>query len=146
MLSKCVLSILVSAVCLAQEIAPAAVEEAVAPVYPGLAVLGRISGSVVVDVHLSERGAVTGVAATEGEALLRQPSLDAARLWRFRAQPGERDVKLIFSFRLMPKNTPEAELGAIFRPPYTVEVRKTTPGPVSHVARNGSGSARQPAR
>jgi hypothetical protein len=145
-LSKCVLTILVGAACLAQEIAPAAVEEAVAPVYPGLAVLGRISGSVIVDARVSERGAVSNAAAAEGEALLRQPSLDAARLWRFRAQPGEREVKLIFSFRLMPKNTPEAELGAIFRPPYTVEVRKITPGPVSHVARNGSGVSRQAAR
>ena len=73
MLSKCVLSILVSTICLSQEVPPAAVEEAVAPVYPGLAVLGRISGSVIVDVRVSERGAVSSAAVTEGEALLRLP-------------------------------------------------------------------------
>jgi hypothetical protein len=69
---------------------------------------------------------------------LRQASLDAARLWRFRAQSGGPDVKLICSFQLMPKNTPEAQLGAVFRPPYTVEVRKITPEPVRHSARNKS--------
>ena len=135
------IAILISVSCLAQEAAAPSVEEAVAPVYPTLAVVGRVSGSVIVDAHVSERGVVSSAAAGEGDAMLRQASLDAARLWRFHAQTGERDVKLIFSFRLMPKETPEAQLGSVFRPPYTVEVRKINPGPVRHVARAG-GPAR----
>ncbi|HUO27800.1 MAG TPA: energy transducer TonB [Bryobacteraceae bacterium] len=120
--------------CLAQMPDPGVVE-AVAPVYPELAVTGRISGSVIVDIHVTEKGSVEGIAAPEGDATLRQAAIDAARQWRFQARSVPRDLKLIFSFRLMPKGTPEAQLGAVFRPPFTVEVRRASPGPVSHYAR-----------
>ena len=128
-----------------------AVEEAVAPAYPAPAVVARISGSVIVDVHVSERGAVASASVAEGDAQLRQASLDAARQWRFQAQrfqaqSGGHDVKLILSFRLMPKNTPEVQLGAVFRPRYWVEVRKIAPEPVSHYARNSSDTPREPGR
>jgi TonB family protein len=136
------ISILVATGCLAQQGAPLEVEEAMAPDYPAAAVTGGVSGGVVVEVRVSQRGAVESATVVEGDALLRQPSIDAARLWRFRAQAGSRagsqEGKLVFSFRLMPKNTPEAQLGTIFRPPYTVEVRRVTPKPVSHFARNSS--------
>ena len=124
------------AACLAEDPPAPVVAEAVAPNYPALAVLGRISGSVVVQVHISPKGTVAAVNVIEGDALLRQASLEAARLWRFEPQPAAREVKLIFSYRLMPKNTSEAETGTVFRPPFTVEIRKINPGPVSHVARN----------
>ena len=114
--------------CLAQ------VEQAVAPGYPPLAVAGRVGGSVAVDVRVSERGVVISATVAEGDALLRQASLDAARLWQFKPQPSSHPARLIFSYKLMPKNTPEAELGAIFKPPYWVEVRKVSPEPVSHIA------------
>lgn len=127
------LALLFSLACYAQEAAPPAVEEAVAPAYPAAALTGRVSGSVIVAVHISDHGAVTSASVVDGNALLRQASLEAARLWRFHAQPAA-DVKLIFSYRLMPKNTPEAQLGTVFRPPYTVEVRRMTPEPVSHFA------------
>ncbi len=122
-----------------------------APDYPAAAVTGKVSGGVVVEVRVSPRGAVESATVVEGDALLRQPSLDAARLWRFRAQAsgsnGSREAKLVFSFRLMPKNTPEAQLGAIFRPPYTVEVRRITPEPASHFAQiRLSGCAVKPDR
>lgn len=136
---KCALPFFLVLSCLAQETPSPGVQEAVAPVYPALAVTGRIAGSVIVDVHVSEQGSVANATVAEGAALLRQAALDAARQWRFQAQPGGHDLKLIFSFRLMPKKTPEAETGAIFRLPYTVEVRKTSPGPVSHYARGDSG-------
>ncbi|HVN04161.1 MAG TPA: TonB family protein [Bryobacteraceae bacterium] len=128
------LAILLACACLAQAPDPG-VEVAVAPVYPELAVTGRISGSVIVDIHVTEQGAVESTAAPEGDALLRQAATDAARQWRFQARSARRDLKLIFSFRLMPKGTPEAQLGAVFRPPFTVEVRRASPGPVSHYAR-----------
>lgn len=137
--------VLISLGCLAQDAPPLAVEEAVAPTYPPLAILGRAAGSVLVDVRVSA-GAVSNASVSEGDPLLRQASLDAARLWRFRTQSEARNLKLIFSFRLMPKGTPEPELGAIFRPPYAVEVRKITPEPVHHFARSGSDPARQASR
>jgi TonB family protein len=130
--------VLLASTCLAQETSAPAIEEAVAPVYPELAVVGRVAGSVIVAVHVSRQGVVTEATIADGEALLRQSSLDAARQWRFHAQADASDLKLIFSYKLMPKNTPEAQLGAVFRPPYTVEVRRINPGPVHHYARNGA--------
>jgi len=117
------------------------VEEAVAPVYPAAALLARASGSVIVTVHVGEHAKVTDASVVEGNALLRPPSLDAARQWRFAPQQAGHDLKLIFSFRLMPQNTPEAQLSAVFRPPYAVEVRHIDPEPVSRVARNGLGDS-----
>lgn len=134
---KFAVPILLTLSCLAQEKPAPAVEEAVAPVYPELAVLGRIAGSVIVAIHVSERGAVAEANIVEGESLLRQASLDAARQWRFSQQAGASELKLIFSYKLMAKGTPEAELGTIFRPPYTVEVRRINPGPVHHYAQAG---------
>jgi len=132
------IAILIGAGCMAQEAAPGVVE-AVAPAYPVPALDGRVSGGVVAEVHVSERGTVSSAAIVDGNPLLRQACLEAARLWRFAAQPGAHDVKLVFSFRLMPKNTPEAQLGTIFRPPYAVEVRRITPEPVSRYARSPDG-------
>jgi len=88
-----------------------------------------------VDVHVSVSGEVASAAAAEGDALLRPNAVAAARLWRFQPPPQARDLRLIFSFRLMPKNTPAAQLGAVFRPPYTVETRRASPAPVSHYAK-----------
>ena len=133
-----VILVLMGSACPAQQSAAIAVEEAVAPVYPGAAVEGGIGGTVAVEAHVSERGTVVSAAITEGHALLRQASLEAARLWRFGAHAGGHDVKLTFSFRLMPKNTPEAQLGTVFRPPGTVEVRRIAAEKVTHYARDGS--------
>ena len=135
-----VILILLAFTCPAQHTAAIAVEEAVAPAYPSPAVEGGIAGTVTVGTRISESGMVVSATA-EGPALLRQASLDAARLWRFPAQPAGRDAKLTFLFRLMPKNTPEAQLGAVFRPPYTVEVRKIAAEKVTHYARDGSQAA-----
>jgi TonB family protein len=118
-----------------QQSSTLAVEEAVAATYPGPALNARVSGSVIVSIQISDRGMVTNSSVVEGDALLRQASLDAARLWRFHAQAGVHTLKLIFNFRFMPKNTPEAQLGPIFKPPYTVEIRKITPEPVTHYAK-----------
>lgn len=119
----------------AQKSSSVPVDEAVAPAYPPAAVESRIAGTVTVLIHISEGGSVTDARVTEGHPLLRQSSLEAARLWRFRSRAKGRDVTLIFTFRLMPKNTPEAQLGAVFRPPYAVEVRKVPPQKVTHYAR-----------
>lgn len=123
-----------------------ALEEAVAPAYPAAAATGKISGTVLVIVQVDRSGKVTGASIAEGHAFLRQASLDAARLWRFQTRRQASEVKLTFSFKLMPKNTPEPELGAVFKPPYTVEVRKIPAQPVTHYARGTSNFARQALR
>jgi TonB family protein len=113
------------------------VEEAVAPAYPVAAAEGRIAGTVIVEVRVSAAGSVENASVAEGQSLLRQASLEAARLWRFHARRKAFVVKLNFSYKLMPKGTPEAQLSAVFRPPYTVEVRKIPPEQVKHYARAG---------
>lgn len=132
-----VLSLMVD-VCPAGASAATDVEQAVAPVYPGAAAASGIGGTIAVEVRLSEAGAVVNATVGEGPAQLRQASLEAARLWRFPAQPAGRGIKLTFLFRLMPKDTPAAQLGAVFRPPYTVEVRRIEAEKVTHYARSGS--------
>jgi TonB family protein len=104
-------------------------------VYPVAAVESRVSGKITVEVHVSENGGVTSATVVEGPPLLRQASLEAAHLWRFSAQPISESARLTFSFRLMPKNTPEAQLVAVFRPPHTVEVRKPEAERITHYAR-----------
>jgi TonB family protein len=113
------------------------VEEAVAPAYPVAAVEGRIEGTAIVEVRLAPAGTVASASVSEGHALLRQASVEAARLWRFHARRKAGVVKLTFIYKLMPKGTPEAKLGSVFRPPYTVEVRKIPPEQVRHYARAG---------
>src|SRR5581483_8688462 len=98
------LAALLSLAAFSQQSFTPAVEEAVAATYPGAALNARVSGSVIVSIQVSDRGMVTNASVVEGDALLRQASLDAARLWRFHAQPGSHTLKLIFNFRFMPKN------------------------------------------
>ena len=70
-----VIPIMMAACCFAQEPPGVVVEEAVAPVYPAAAVTGRISGSVIVTVHVSDRGAVTNAIADASPALVSVLSL-----------------------------------------------------------------------
>jgi TonB family protein len=141
-----VLASLLACPCLGHQAVALAVEEAVAPAYPAVAVQARVSGSVTVVLQVSQSGAVAAASIAEGKAPLRQASLEAARLWRFRPATGAHEVKLTFSYRLMPKDTPEAQLGAIFRPPYAVEVRKIPPEKVTHYAGGGSAAPCQARR
>ena len=115
---------------------PPVVEEAAAPIYPELAVTARVSGTVNIEVRVSPLGEVTSVAVTQGDPLLRQASLDAAKRWKFRPHSGGPAVKLTFVYRFLQKETAGARSEAVFRPPFTVEVRKIAPEPVRHVARN----------
>ena len=132
--------------CLAQQAPSIAVQEAVAPAYPAAAAEKRTGGTVIVTARISEQGTVLDATAPKADPLLREASLNAARLWRFETQPKLAELKLTFTFRLMPKGTSEAQLGAVFRPPYAVEVRKITPEPVTHYARTDSGNVGQAAR
>ena len=64
----------------------------------------------------------------QGQELLRGPSLQAARRWKF--QPleaaADRVVKLTFSYRPFYKGQkPAAEDTPVFYPPYKVEVSKS---------------------
>lgn len=103
------------------------VVRAVPPVYPPLARAADVSGEVIVEVMVDAQGAVTSANAALGNKLLNMAAEKAASKWRFNALDGkerERKVRLTFQFTLIPSNkgTPD-DLGAIFWPPFKVEVR-----------------------
>jgi TonB family protein len=100
---------------------------AVAPVYTPIAVLANVGGEVFVDVTVASDGKVRSTNALNGNKLLIHTSLEAAKRWRFEPGASDRKAVLKFSFRIMPKGTPEEDLGAMFMPPFSIEVRKTIP-------------------
>jgi protein TonB len=55
----------------------------VEPVYPEIARRMRVTGSVVVEVTISEEGSVISAKAISGHPLLRDAAIRAARQWRF---------------------------------------------------------------
>ncbi len=53
------------------------------PIYPELAKRARVSGVVLLQVTLDERGLVTGVKLIRGHPLLNQSAIDAVSQWRY---------------------------------------------------------------
>jgi hypothetical protein len=106
-----------------------AVVLAVAPIFPPAAVASNTSGRVVIEVQIDVTGAVSMAKIVDGDVLFRQGKIyEATALrWRFAADKngaGLRTARLTFVFRIMPKETPPAELTSVFMPPYKkVEVR-----------------------
>jgi hypothetical protein len=105
----------------------ATVLTAVAPVYMPIAALANVGGDVSVEVTLASDGSVRYTNALNGNKLLIHASLEAAKRWHFEPGASDRKAVLKFSFRIMPKGTPEEDLGAMFTPPFSIEVRKTIP-------------------
>lgn len=54
------------------------------PVYPPMAKAARVSGTVVLSVHISEKGTVEELHVVSGPAMLQQAALDAVKTWRYR--------------------------------------------------------------
>jgi protein TonB len=55
----------------------------VQPVYPELAVQGRINGTVVVDAHVGVDGRVKSARMISGNTIFESAALDAVRQWRY---------------------------------------------------------------
>src|SRR6266481_6670133 len=109
----------------AQELQPI---EAVAPVYPVMALNAGVSGTVSLEVQVDQHGVVTSVRTLVGPELLRKVSERAASRWRFRPTPesaGSRSEDLIFVFSLMQGSPTSDDLVPIFLPPYQIEVKGT---------------------
>lgn len=105
----------------------AAVLAPVAPVYTPIAVLANVSGAVSVEVTIASDGTVRSTNALNGNKLLIHASLEAAKRWHFEPGAPDRNAILKFSFRIMPKGTAEEDLGAMFAPLFSIEVRNTIP-------------------
>ncbi|HWZ43190.1 MAG TPA: TonB family protein [Candidatus Saccharimonadales bacterium] len=56
----------------------------VGPIYPNMARIAHIQGTVVLRVTISESGTVTAVNVISGYAILSQAAIDAVKKWRYR--------------------------------------------------------------
>lgn len=101
--------------------------EAVAPVYPMVALYSATAGEVTIKVMVDATGAVTSARVVHGHKLLAASAEDAAKRWRFAAGSGEAELSLVFVYRIMPKGTPDADLATRFRSPNEVEIRRVIP-------------------
>jgi TonB family protein len=101
------------------------VVRAVAPVYPTTAAQILVLGQVIVEVSIDEGGLVTRAHLLRTPAMLEGTAMEAARLWRFEAAPGqgERKAELVFLFDQIAAPKAESELYPAFLPPYTMEIK-----------------------
>lgn len=102
---------------------------ATAPAYPPLAVTTNTAGDVIVAITVNKHGDVTKAEIVTGHPLLRHAAIEAAKRWKFSVAAEERQVQLTFSFRIVPRETPEGAMTAMFMPPYHVEVKRKLPAP-----------------
>jgi TonB family protein len=106
-----------------------AVLSAIAPVYPPIALTANTSGDVQIAVTIDRAGSVTNADFISGNPLLHKAAVEAAKRWKF-ARPNEvTKVQLIFSFRMVPKDTSAEDMTPVFMPPYHIEVRGKLPEP-----------------
>lgn len=101
---------------------------AVAPIYPPVAKAGLITDDVIVEGSVHPSGVFITTNVVQGHKVFHQAAKNAAKRWRFEPYKlpasGEfRTARLTFLFRIMPAETPEAELLPVFYPPYKVEAR-----------------------
>jgi hypothetical protein len=106
--------------------------EAIAPVYPMLTVYSATTGDVSVRVEIEKSGAVSVATAIDGHKLLQPAAESAAKQWRFEPGISSQEARLIFSFRILPKEATETELSTRFRSPYNIEVRRVIPEPLTN--------------
>jgi TonB family protein len=111
------------------------VVSAVAPTYPrfvrGGAGAFDLTGEIFVQVSIDETGNVSSARALNGAPLLQQVAQKAAKRWKFASAAkdmGIRKVRLNFIFRTMPRGTSDEDMSPIFKPPYSVEVRRISVG------------------
>jgi protein TonB len=77
----------------------------VEPSYNDAARAARVQGEVVLSVIVTADGGVDGITVVSGDALLRQPAIDAVKQWRFRpgtvnGQPVAVRLSVTVNFRL----------------------------------------------
>ncbi len=100
------------------------VVKAVAPLYPPVAEIAGVSGTVVVEVQVRGQGEVAAARSVAGFKLLAGAAERSAMRWVFEASKDEaRTVRLIFTFTIVEDEAPVHELAPVFTLPYSIEVR-----------------------
>ena len=102
------------------------VVSAVAPIYPRVAYMARMYGTIKVLVEVNNSGAVINAKAIK-KNLLSESSEKAALKWEFKTINDSelivRKYEITFKYRLMPEYTQDEDLTCIYNPPYEIEVR-----------------------
>lgn len=102
---------------------------AVAPVYPSVAVAAGATGKVVVEAKVNSVGTVIETRVVQGINLLGKAAEKSARQWIFSSarEGSTRNVRLSFSFVIMPREAPIEQTTAVFLPPFSIEIRARKP-------------------
>jgi len=66
------------------ELEPLKVLKTVSPIYPEIAKIRRLSGSVIVEVKVNKEGKVVSVRYVSGQAVFTDAAADAVRQWKFK--------------------------------------------------------------
>jgi TonB family protein len=106
-----------------------AVQSAVAPAYPAIALTANTSGDAQIEVTIDKTGNATKADFVSGNPLLHKAAVEAAKRWEFEKLNEEATVQLTFSFRMLPKDTSAEDMTPVFMPPYHLEVRGKLPEP-----------------
>lgn len=75
------------------------------PVYPPLAKLGRVQGSVMLQLSVRSDGSVNEATIMGGHPLLAKAALEAVKSWKFAARPAEQRIMTMVEFRLPADST-----------------------------------------
>jgi len=75
------------------------------PLYPQMARMARVQGSVVLQAVISKNGAIENLRVVSGHPMLQQSALDAVRQWRYRpyllnGEPVEVETQITVNFNL----------------------------------------------
>ena len=101
-----------------------AVTEAVAPVYPPLAVSARLEGSIEASATVDTRGHVVAFEVATGHILLKTAIQKVLPQWQFSASAQDTTETLHFIFDLIPWDGQRRDPMTVFRPPATIVLRE----------------------
>ena len=100
------------------------VKSAAIPVYPDIARVAGISGTVEVAASIDGTGTTRARVMKSSNEFFDEPALDAARHWRLSLAQGE-EVKLVFRFTSLPACSIPST-AQIYSPPFVVDVFAAT--------------------
>jgi len=120
-----IVSILLTTLLLVPQVrAQDAVDRAVAPVYPDVALSLAIQGSVSIDAVTNKDGTVVSSSCQSGDKILCAVAQQAVSKWRFGAHNPAGPVRLTFVFLIVADDTDNREMGVVFLPSTrTMEIR-----------------------
>ncbi|HLY61433.1 MAG TPA: TonB family protein [Terriglobia bacterium] len=85
----------------------------VQPLYPPLAKVAKIEGTVKLRITVEENGEVSDVRVESGNELLAKAAMEAVRQWKYARQPDEVESTVTVNFTLAKETSDEEKLAAV---------------------------------